>query len=705
MSDKQTEPKVETEQKKQEPKGKEAKKGGKKGGNPNKFDPSQYPEPAFFADRIAVWEEVKAQQTPIEKKPIVVTLKDGKKIDGVAGETTPQIIAKGLSQKLGKTSVVATVNGKNWDIGRVLEEDCELELHDFNSDKGRETFWHSSAHILGQAMERGFGATLCIGPATKQGFHYDCVLGEERAIKQEDLVILENFAKQAVSEKQPFERLVLSKKDALRMFSYNKYKTQIISEKVPEGDTITAYRCGPLIDLCRGPHLPTTGYVPAFKVLKNSSAYWLGNADNDALQRVYGVSFPSKKELAAHEEFLRQAELRDHRKIGKEQELFMMHEWSAGCAFFLPHGMRVYNKLMDLLKNEYRNRGYSEVMSPNMFNSALWEQSGHWQHYKDDMFTFAVDKQQYGIKPMNCPGHCLMFGHRTRSHRELPLRYADFGVLHRNECHGALTGLTRVRRFQQDDCHVFCMKSQIGQELNNEIDFMQHIYGIFGYTFSLELSTRPEGYLGELETWNSAEKTLQEVLESRFPGEWKLNPGDGAFYGPKIDIHITDAIGRSHQCATIQLDFTLPERFNLNYVNNENELERPIIIHRAMYGSFERFMAILIEHTAGKWPFWISPRQIKILPIAQQHIEYAEKVGKLLHQEGYYVDVDTSDHTIKRKVAEAQTSQYNYMLIVGGQEVENETVSIRKRETSKPMGSFSLEEAKKMFREHVEKYE
>jgi threonyl-tRNA synthetase len=683
-------------------KGKQQKKEKKK---TPKFDPSQFPEPAYFAERIAVWDEVKSKQPPIEKKPITITLKDGKKMEGVAGETTPQMIAKQLSQALGKKSVVATVNEKNWDVGRVLEEDCELELHTFESEKGRETFWHSSAHILGQAMERSFGATLCIGPATKQGFYYDCVLPEQRPVKEEDLETIQNFAKTVVSEKQPFERLVLSKEEALRMFAYNKYKVQIISEKVPDGDTITAYRCGPLIDLCRGPHLPTTGYVPAFKVLKNSSAYWLGNADNDALQRVYGVAFASNKELAAHEEMLKQAALRDHRKIGKEQELFMFHEWSAGCAFFLPHGARIYNKLMDLLKSEYRNRGYSEVMSPNLFNAALWEQSGHWQHYKDDMFTFAVDKQQYGLKPMNCPAHCLMFGYRTRSHRELPLRYADFGVLHRNELHGALTGLTRVRRFQQDDCHVFCTKNQIRQELFNEIAFMEHIYGIFGYKFTLELSTRPENYLGDLEVWNMAEDTLQKVLEEKFPGAWNLNPGDGAFYGPKIDIHITDAIGRSHQCATVQLDFTLPERFDLNFSNDQNELERPIIIHRAMYGSLERFIAILIEHTAGKWPFWLSPRQIKVVPIAQQHLEYAQEVKEIFHKEGYYVDVDTSDHTIKRKIREAREAQYNYMLVVGGQEVENRTVAIRERLAEKPLGVFSLDDAKALFKGHVDKFE
>jgi threonyl-tRNA synthetase len=327
-------------------------------------------------------------------------------------------------------------------------------------------------------------------------------------------------------------------------------------------------------------------------------------------------------------------------------------------------------------------------------------------HYKDDMFTFEVDKQNYALKPMNCPGHCLMFAHRTRSHRELPLRLADFGVLHRNELHGALTGLTRVRRFQQDDCHIFCTKEQISQELCNEIDFMQSLYGKFGFKFTLELSTRPEKYLGDLEIWNNAEKVLAETLNARFgEGKWQLNPGDGAFYGPKIDIHIHDAIGRSHQCATIQLDFNLPNRFNLHFVNEKNELERPIIIHRAMYGSIERFMAILIEHTAGKWPFWLSPRQIIVLPISQQQLEYAQKVKTILFDAGYFVDVDDTDHTISRKVRDAQQSQYNFILVVGDQEIAANSVNVRKRDESKPLGTWSIEETLAKFKECIDKFE
>jgi threonyl-tRNA synthetase len=581
-----------------------------------------------------------------------------------------------------------------------------LELHTFEDEKGKHTFWHSSAHILGQALERVYGASLCIGPPTNAGFYYDCAIPEGRGVKEEELATIEEFVKQFIQEKQPFERLVLTKQQALDIFSYNKYKVEIISKKVGENDTITAYRCGNLIDLCRGPHVPMTNFISAFKVLRNSSAYWLGSAENDALQRVYGVSFPSKQELAKHLELLEEAKRRDHRKIGAAQELFIFHEWSAGCAFFLPHGARIYNRLMELIRSEYRNRGYTEVISPNMFNSALWERSGHWAHYKNDMFTFEIDAQAYALKPMNCPGHCLMFGHRTRSHRELPLRFADFGVLHRNELHGALTGLTRVRRFQQDDCHIFCTKDQISQELNNEIDFMKHVYGIFGYKFSLELSTRPEKYLGELEAWNNAEKVLADTLNARFgEGNWQLNPGDGAFYGPKIDIHIHDALGRSHQCATIQLDFNLPVRFDLQYVNEKNELERPLIIHRAMYGSLERFIAILIEHTGGKWPFWLSPRQIIVLSISESHNEYARKVRDTFHRAGYFVDVDDSDHTISRKVREAQTAQYNYILVVGDQEVAANTVSVRLRDNNKPVGTWTIDAALSAFKEHIDKFQ
>lgn len=418
------------------------------------------------------------------------------------------------------------------------------------------------------------------------------------------------------------------------MFKSNPYKQHIIKDKIPDGTSTTVYRNGPLIDLCRGPHVPHTGRIKQFKVMKNSASYFLGDAKNDSLQRIYGVSFPDKDQMNAHLKYLEEAAKRDHRKIGKEQELFFFHDYSPGSCFFLPHGMIIYNNLLAFLKEEYWKRGYQEVASPNMFNSTLWKTSGHWQHYSEDMFTFDVEKEKWALKPMNCPGHCLIFKHRERSYRELPIRMADFGILHRNEASGALSGLTRVRRFQQDDTHIFCTEDQITEEIAALFDFLREVYGKFGFTFKLKLSTRPEGFLGEIETWNKAEARLTEALDQFTAGgggEWELNPGDGAFYGPKIDITIQDALRRDFQCATIQLDFQLPQRFELEYMTSEarpkvekkeeqpaeskqekhdrpkelveNEdlaikktpapqpgYARPVMIHRAIYGSFERFI-------------------------------------------------------------------------------------------------------------------
>lgn len=544
-----------------------------------------------------------------------------------------------------------------------------------------------------------------------------------------------------MKEKQVFERIVLTKQEALEMFADNPFKVQLISTKIPDGSFTTAYRCGPLIDLCPGPHVPTTGIIKAFEITKHSSSYWLGNVDNDVLQRVYGISFPDTKQMKAYLHMVEEAKKRDHRLLGQQQELFFFHELSPGSCFFLPHGTRVYNKLMEHIRNQYRVRGFNEVITPNMYNIDLWKISGHADHYLENMFTFVVEGQDFAVKPMNCPGHCILFDNRVRSYRELPMRIADFGVLHRNEISGALSGLTRVRRFQQDDAHIFCRSDQIKEEIAGALDFMQHTYGIFGFNFELDLSTRPEHALGDPKLWDRAEAMMKEALDA-FGRPWKLNPGDGAFYGPKIDIKVFDALGRRHQCATIQLDFQLPVRFNLRYKasggpnveENDNEeeenapnkkkkvdakaiaaamaekqgdgvkaqstnavsamvaharsgidilpegYERPVMIHRAVLGSVERFMAVLIEHTAGKWPFWLSPRQIAIVPVSLKFMDYARKVEKILHDAGYYVDLDGSNSTMNKKIRAAQLAQYNFILVVGDQEAEANTVNIRTRD-------------------------
>ncbi|KZT60048.1 threonyl-tRNA synthetase [Calocera cornea HHB12733] len=645
------------------------------------------PPPGYIQERIDMWNKLKAEQDEFyAKQPrqeIHITLKDGTVKQGLSWETTPMKIAEDISKSLSEKVVIAKVDGHLWDLLRPLEGSCTLQLLTFEDKEGQQVFWHSSAHVLGEAAERHYGCRLCIGPPTDEGFFYEMSM-EERAVQSGDYSALETIAKSAVKDRQKFERLVVPKETLLKMFHYNKYKLELIKSKIPDGTSTTVYRCGPMIDLCVGPHIPHTGKIKAFMVTKNSSSYFLGDSKNDSLQRIYGISFPDTKQLTEYKHFLEEAAKRDHRKIGKEQELFFFHEMSPGSAFFLPHGARIYNTLQDFSRSQYLQRGFTEVISPNMFNSKLWEKSGHWQKYQDDMFTLEVDKEKFGLKPMNCPGHCLIFDSRDRSYKELPLRLADFGVLHRNEASGALSGLTRVRRFQQDDAHIFCMPSQIQQEIAGCFDFLQHMYGTFGFTFKLKLSTRPDNYLGKIETWNTAEKQLEESLNEFVPGKWELNPGDGAFYGPKIDITIEDALRRQHQCATIQLDFQMPERFELKYrgpENDETQLQnRPVMIHRAIYGSLERFIAILTEHFAGKWPFWLSPRQCLVIPVALPFYDYASEVAKKLWDAGLFAEADLGPETLQKKVRNAEVGQWNFILIVGQDEFEGKSVNVRNRD-------------------------
>ncbi|KAL6839149.1 hypothetical protein ACP4OV_031040 [Aristida adscensionis] len=636
--------------------------------------------------RIRLFEEIQARQAlerlNIGGEPIKVTLPDGAIKEGKKWISTPMDIAKEISSGLAASCLIAQVNGTLWDMGRPLEGDCELKLFKFDSDEGRDTFWHSSAHILGESLERVYGCKLCIGPCTTrgEGFYYDAYYND-LTLNEEHFGPIEAQAQKAVAEKQPFERIEVTRPEALEMFAENKFKVEIINE-LPEDKTITVYRCGPLVDLCRGPHIPNTSFVKAFSCLKASSSYWRGKADRESLQRVYGISFPDSKRLKEYKHYLEEAKKRDHRVLGQTQELFFFHQLSPGSCFFLPHGARIYNKLMDFMRQQYRDRGYEEVLSPNIYNMQLWETSGHAANYKENMFVFEIEKQEFGLKPMNCPGHCLMFDNRVRSYRELPLRMADFGVLHRNELSGALTGLTRVRRFQQDDAHIFCRESQIKDEVKSVLEFINYVYGIFGFNYELELSTRPEKYLGDIETWNKAEQQLTEAL-NEFGKPWKINEGDGAFYGPKIDIGVFDALRRKFQCATLQLDFQLPLRFKLSYsAEDEAKLERPVMIHRAILGSVERMMAILLEHYNGKWPLWLSPRQAIVCSVSSSFVEYAKQVRARLHEAGFYVDIDMTDRTIQKKVREAQLAQFNYILVVGQQEETTGEVTVRVRDNN-----------------------
>ncbi|KAG6391943.1 hypothetical protein SASPL_149707 [Salvia splendens] len=657
-------------------------------------EPAAATQPAFAKDesylqsvtpkRIALFEslqnEQKLKRMALDDEKILITLPDGKVKEGRKWSTSPFDVAKEISKSLASNALIAKVNGVLWDMNRPLEEDCKLALFTFDTDEGRDTFWHSSAHILGESLEQTYGCRLCIGPCTTrgEGFYYDAFYGD-LGLNEEHFKNIEAAAKKAVDEKQPFERIEVTRQQAIDMFSDNPFKVEIIKD-LPEDKTITVYRCGPLVDLCRGPHIPSTAFVKAFSCLKASSAYWRGNKDRESLQRVYGISFPDQKRLKEYKAMIEEAKKYDHRELTKKQELFFFHPLSPGSCFFLPHGSRVCNKLLEFIRSQYWKRGYEEVWTPNMYNMQLWETSGHAANYKENMFVFEVEKQEYGLKPMNCPGHCLIFDHRVRSYRELPLRLADFGVLHRNEASGALTGLTRVRRFQQDDAHIFCRESQIKDEVKGVLEFISCVYEIFGFTFDLKLSTRPEKYLGNVETWERAETALREAL-NEFGKPWEINEGDGAFYGPKIDISVSDAMRRKFQCATLQLDFQLPARFNLSYsTEDESKTETPVMIHRAILGSVERMFAILLEHYKGKWPFWLSPRQAIVCPVSDKSLPYALEIRDRIHGAGYYVDVDTTDRTINKKVREAQLAQYNYILVVGEKEVGTGQVAVRVRD-------------------------
>lgn len=596
-----------------------------------------------------------------------------------------------------------------------------------------------SAHALGEASERLYGCHLSRGPPTEDGFYYDMALPDNGSVHSTHWQPIESLVSKIGKEKQKFERLEMSKEDLLKMFANNEFKKHYIEHNVPDGTRSTVYRSrfsprcaqlregilvanenlpdGPFIDFCRGPHIPDTGRIGAFAVQKNSATYFLGDAKNTSLQRIAGISFPDKKQMAEHKKMLEEAAKRDHRRLGKEQSIFFFHPYSPGSAFWQPHGMRIYDAVVDYLKEEYWNRGYDMVKSPNIFSQELFETSGHWYHYKEDMFHWQrqLDDDQegkpgeekgeakhIGLKPMNCPGHALMFRERERSYRELPLRYAEFGVLHRDEPSGGLSGLTRVRRFEQDDGHIFCREDQIKTEMDDLFDFLQQFYGVLGLTFKLRLSTRnPEKFMGKIETWDRAEAMLKESLIAFSKSsnvEWELNEGDGAFYGPKIDIAVLDCLKRSWQCATIQLDFLQPENFGLEYMSGEaaekvkQEAQeehakpaadaaaqdgsadkrkvkpvspgcaRPVMIHRAMAGSIERFVAILMEHFAGKWPFWLSPRQILIIPIFKGSYDYAQELREIFRKQKMYADVDLSGEVLKKKIRRGQLAQYNFVL-------------------------------------------
>ncbi|XP_054033528.1 threonine--tRNA ligase, mitochondrial [Dryobates pubescens] len=628
--------------------------------------------------------------------PICITLPGGSRLPGRALQTTPFQVATELGGGLAEAALVARVNGTLQDLDQPLASDASLELLDFSTPEGRAAFWRSGACVLGAVAERFFRATFCGAQATEDGFFCDLHMGD-RTVQRSELPALEDACAAFARARHRFERLEATRRQLRELFQHNSFQLQQIEEEVTS-PTASVYRCGPLLHICPGPLLRHTGLISALRVLTGPGALQQGLGAQQWLQRVAAVAFPSAQLLAAWQQAQDEAALRDHRRIGREQELFFFHKLSPGSCFFLPRGAHIYNTLVEFIRSEYRARGFSEVVTPNLFSPELWEQSGHWQHYSANMFTFTAGTETLSLKPMNCPAHCLMFAHRPRSWRELPLRLADFGVLHRHEPPGSLAGLTRVRRFQQDDAHIFCTMEQLEAEIDACLDFIRSVYSVLGFSFRLALATRPPGFLGDPEAWDRAEQQLERSLRT-FGQPWELAPADGAFYGPKIDIRIRDALGRQHQCGTIQLDFQMPERFELEYASAAGAAARPVLIHRAVLGSVERMVAVLAESCGGRWPFWLSPLQAVVIPQAPEVEDYAREVQAVLQGEGILADLDGDvGATLARKIRRAQLAHYNFQLVVGPRERARGTVSVRTRQNRR-LGEVELRRLLRRLRE------
>ncbi|EFM38974.1 threonine--tRNA ligase [[Eubacterium] yurii subsp. margaretiae ATCC 43715] len=609
-------------------------------------------------------------------------------------------VAKDISEGLARSVVGAKINGKVCDLMTPLTDDCDIEFLKFADKDGKMVFWHTSTHIMAQAVKRLYpNAKLGTGPALDNGFYYDIDLEEKLTV--EDLEKIEKEMKNIVSESLDIVRKEVSRNEAIEIMKNRNedYKIEIING-LPEDATISLYQQGEFIDLCAGPHLPNTKYVKAFKLTSIAGAYWRADANNKQLQRLYGISFEKKRELDEYLKLLEEAKLRDHRKLGKELDLFSMHEEGPGFPFFHPKGMVLRNTLEKFWREEHEKAGYDEIKTPIILNEALWHQSGHWDHYKENMYFTKIDGEDYAIKPMNCPGSILTYKTHLFSYRDLPLRWAEMGQVHRHELSGALHGLMRVRTFTQDDAHLYVLPSQVKDELIGVIELADYIYSIFNFKYHVELSTRPENSMGTQEQWDIATNGLIAALEEKNI-KYIVNEGDGAFYGPKIDFHLQDAIGRTWQCGTIQLDFQMPERFDIHYIDSNNEKQRPVMLHRTVFGSIERFIGILIEHFAGKFPLWLSPVQVKILPISDKFIDYAYEVQSELKKLGIRVNVDARAEKIGFKIREAQLEKVPYMLVIGEKEVENNTLSVRSRDLG-DLGSMKKEEVIEKFVKEIE---
>jgi len=620
---------------------------------------------------------------------VKIILPDGSAKEYAAGTTLGEAV-KQLSNSLAKKVLAANVNGELTDLREELVDGSEVAFLTFEEDGGKHTLRHTASHILAQAVKCLWPeAKLAIGPAIDKGFYYD--IDMEHTLTPEDLGKIEKEMSRIVKENLPITKSVMSRQEAIEFFkSKNEdYKVELIQD-LPEDAVISCYSQGDFIDLCAGPHVASTGKVKAFKLQSIAGAYWRGDEKNKMLQRIYGTAFEKKEDLDAYLHLLEEAAKRDHRKLGKELGLFVIKEEGPGFPFFLPKGMALRNELENFWREVHHEFDYEEIRTPIILNKQLWETSGHWFHYRENMYTTIIDDEEYAIKPMNCPGGILVYQNEMHSYRDFPLRYAELGLVHRHELSGALHGLFRVRAFTQDDAHVFMLPDQMQSELMKVIELFDRIYSQFGLKYHVELSTKPDNAMGDDAIWEAATEALRNAIEAKgIP--YVINPGDGAFYGPKLDYHIEDSLGRTWQCGTIQLDMNLPERFQIEYVGEDGQKHRPIMIHRACFGSMERFIGILTEHYAGAFPTWMAPVQVKILPISEKHVEYAKELAKQMHRDYVRVEVDDRSEKIGYKIRQAQMAKVPYMLVVGDKEVEEGTVNVRKHGGDE-LGSVPFEE-------------
>lgn len=620
---------------------------------------------------------------------IKITLKDGSVREYNEGITIKEV-AESISAGLARVALAGEVNGEVKDLSYPLENDCTLNLLTFDDEGGRDAYRHTTSHILAQAVKRLYpDAKLAIGPAIENGFYYD--FDVEKPFSVEDLEKIEEEMKKIIKEDYKLERFTLPREEAIKFMEERNepYKVELIRD-LPEGETISFYKQGDFVDLCAGPHIESTGKVKAFKLMSVAGAYWRGNEKNKMLQRIYGTSFTKKSDLDAYITRIEEAKKRDHRKLGRELDLFDIYEEGPGFPFFMPKGMVLRNVLEEYWREEHRKAGYQEIKTPIILNEELWHRSGHWDHYKENMYFTKIDEADFAIKPMNCPGGMLVYKRKLHSYRDLPQRLAELGLVHRHELSGVLHGLMRVRCFTQDDAHIFMTPDQIESEILGVISLIDDFYKVFGFKYHVELSTRPENSMGSDEDWERATNALKNALEKKGI-DYKINEGDGAFYGPKIDFHLEDSIGRTWQCGTIQLDFQMPERFDLTYIGPDGGKHRPVMIHRVVFGSIERFIAILTEHYAGAFPVWLSPVQVKILPILEKQHDYVAEVKKALEEKGVRVEADLRNEKIGYKIREAQLEKVPYMLVIGDKEMENRTVAVRSRKDG-DLGPMRLED-------------